>query len=309
MRRTRGVTARLDHLGDLARKFAWGVRTVGLPEALRGAVRLAALRWRRPERARITLRSGPVLEYAVPAQVAPALVVFRDLIDPEFAFLRAVARPDWLVLDVGAAIGQFTTFAARLPVAHVHAYEPNAANLESLHRNLDLNDVAARVSVHAAALGETEGEVVFEETDNAYLSHLSSTGQGVRVPVHTLDAEVERLGLDRVSVLKVNVAGHEPAALAGGSDLLRAGRADILVLLIGEQSLGAYQQCQQWGYRFFFFHPRRRELHPVTELSTAGLSRRPWPARHVIGVHQGAIDRGLLASVAILDRDHGATVG
>ena len=309
MRRTQGVPARLDHLGDLARKFAWGVRTVGLLEALRGVARLATLRWRRPPRARITLRSGPVLEYAVPAQVAPALVVFRDLIDPEFAFLRAVARPDWLVVDVGAAIGQFTTFAARLPVAHVHAYEPNAANLETLRRNLDLNGVTGRVTVHAAALAEAEGEVVFEETDNAYLSHMSSSGEGVSVPVHTLDAEVERLGLDRVSVLKVNVAGHEPAALAGASRLLGDGRADVLVLLIGEQSLAAYEQCAQWGYRFFFFHPRRRALHPVTELTTAGLSRRPWPARHLIGVHQGAIDRGLLGSLTVVAGDPGATVG
>lgn len=287
----------------LARKFAWGARTVGLPEALVGILRLAALRWRHPTRARTTLRSGLILDYAVPSQVAPALVVFRDLIDPEFAFLRTVAAPDWQVVDVGAAIGQFTAFSARLPVAHVHAYEPNGANLESLHRNIALNDVTGRVTVHIAALAETEGELVFEETSNAYMSHLSTSGTGTRVPVRTLDAEVERLGLDRVSVLKVNVAGHEPAVLAGAAGLLRDGRADVLVLLIGEQSHESYRQLEQWGYQFFFFHPGQRLLYRVTDFSRAGLARRPWPARHLIGVHEEAIGRGLLGSVGVTTGD------
>lgn len=305
-----GWGARLRHgrfeLMSAVGKLVWGARTVGALATATGVLRLLGLRLRRPERSRVRLRSGAVLDFAVPSQVAPALVLFRDLIDPEFAFLTAISRPDWVVLDVGAAIGQFSVFAARLPVARVHAFEPSPANLESLARNLELNGIADRVEVHRLALGDRDGEASFATAGNTYLSSLAGSEDGdpgstVTVPLRRLGDVVTELGLPRVDVLKLNVAGYEPGVLAGAEPWLSAAGADILVLLIGDESVPWYERCVDWGYHFYFFHPRERRLLPVTSFDSHTLRHPAWPARHLIAVHRDAIARGVLAGVAVAD--------
>jgi len=274
-------------------KLRWGARAVGVVPALGGALRLARIRRGDPRWSAVTLRSGAVLGFEVPSQVPTALVVFRDLIDPEFAFLAAVARPDWTVVDVGAAIGQFSVFAGRLPVAAVHAYEPSGANRSSMARNLDRNALSGRVEIHAVALSDHTGEAAFETAGNTYLSrldrHPATSGAHEVVAVRTLTDEVQRLGLERISVLKVNVAGYEPEVLAGAAPLLAAGAVDILVLLIGTRSIPWYARCEEWGYDFYFFHPEHRVLHRIRSLDETSLQRPPWPARHVIGIRRDVV--------------------
>ncbi len=288
-----------------AGKLVWGARVVGVRRTVVGMVRLVSLRLRRPPRATVRLGSGAVMEFAVPGQVAPALVLFQDLIDPEFALLAELSRPDWVVLDVGAAIGQFSVFAARLPSAVVHAFEPSPANLTTLAGNLERNAVAGRVVVHPVAVGESEGEASFSTADNAYMSGLVSdptdSAPSVTVAVRRLTALVDELGLERVDVLKINVAGYEPGVLAGAEPLLRAGRADVLVLLIGDASMPWYERCASWGYRFFFYHPKQGRLLPVTSFDSHTLRHPEWPARHLIGVHTDAIARGVLRHVPVAE--------
>ena len=292
-----------------ADKLVWGARVVGVPRTVLGLGRLVALRLRRPSRAMVRLRSGAVMEFAVPGQVAPALVLFQDLIDPEFALLTELSRPEWVVLDVGAAIGQFSIFAARLPSAVVHAFEPSPANLRTLAVNLAHNAVSDLVVVHPIAVGESDGEASFSTPHNAYMSGLATgpgdSGKTVTVAVRRLTGVVEGLGLDRVDVLKINVAGYEPGVLAGAEPLLRAGRADVLVLLIGDASVEWYERCADWGYRFFFYHPKQGRLLPVTSFDVHTLRHPAWPARHLIGVHSDAISRGVLRHVPVAETIRG----
>ena len=286
-----------------AHKLVWGVRTVGVGATIQGSARLIALRVRRPTSAAVHLRSGGTLTYDYPSQLVPALVVFGDLIDPEFEFLRLVSKTSWIVIDVGAGIGQFSVFAARLPSAAVHAFEPSIANIRSLRRNVELNGVSDRVVLHQTALSAESGEAFFTTAPKAYLSRLDSVvgaADGTLVPVRTLSDECRDLGIDRVDVLKINVAGFEPAVLEGADPFLSEGRADVLVLLIGTQSLTAYGRLAGHGYRFFFFHPIERVLHEVARFDDEFLVTRPWPARHVLGVHTSAIERGILGRIEIV---------
>src|SRR5262245_24553105 len=82
-------------------KLRWGTRTVGWMYTVLGGLRLFWLWFTRPRTVEVRLRSsGAILGFAYPTQLVPALVVFGDLIDPEYAFLAAVVRPDWIFLDV-----------------------------------------------------------------------------------------------------------------------------------------------------------------------------------------------------------------
>jgi FkbM family methyltransferase len=282
------------------RKLRWGVAVVGPFATARGLVRFAGLRLRRPLRAQVTLRSGFSLSFLYPSQAAPILLIFGDLVDPEYPFLRAIARPDWRVVDVGAAIGQFTVFSAKLPAAVVHAFEPSSQNVESLKLNLRNNRVEDRVSVHQLALSDHEGQMAFATDAVAFTSGLSerprvSAGAVETVPVRRLDAYARDLGLERISVLKINVAGHEPEVVEGADELLRGLRADVLVLLVGLRSIPYYERLASYGYRFFFYHPARRTLHEVTTFDEPTFQTPPWPARHLIGLTPDMISGSLRA--------------
>ena len=290
-----------------AHKLGWGLRSVGIPATLRGAMRSTLLHLRRPRQSEIQLASGPVLEFDYPSQVPTALVMFGDLIDPEFAFLRYIARPGWIVADIGAAIGQFTLFAGTLPGARVHAFEPSGANIRTLQRNIARNRLGDRVQVHQLALGDKAYEAAFQTTDHTWVSHLAPSSSPAALLEHTetvqvrpLAAELERLGVEHLSVLKINVAGYETAVLAGAEPLLKRGGADILVLLLGLASLPEYAKLADWGYRFFYFHPREAALYEVTQFDAASvLDDRPWPARHILAIHNLALARQVIGDLAI----------
>ncbi|WEX75007.1 FkbM family methyltransferase [Sinorhizobium numidicum] len=239
------------------------------------------------------MRCGPVLEFGFPSQVPHVLLAFGDFIDPEYAFLRKIYRPGWIVADVGAAIGQFSVFAATLPAAKVHAFEPSSANVAALSRNIVRNGVSDRVEVHRIAFSNAEFEANFETRANAWLSGISETGTEL-VSVRTLTADFRRLGLDHVSVLKINVAGYEPQVIEGADAFLAKGGADILILLLGLASLPWYARLAANGYRFFYFHPNENALYEVTAFDADSvLAHRPWPARNIIAIHQSAMESRL----------------
>lgn len=284
----------------IADKFGWGLRVVGPLATLRGTGRFAGVWLGRPRRAEVRLRSGPILEFDYPHQFPPTLVLFGDFIDPEFAFLSDVAQPHWRILDVGAAIGQFSMFAAVcLPEASVHAFEPSGANVATLEHNIVRNGVEGRVVVHQAALSNKQDTARFQTAAKNWMSQLGDAagddGQGEVVAVETLEATLKDLHLDHVEVLKINVAGFEPAVLEGAMACLKRGQVDIMILLLGLKSLPLYAAIAALDYRFFYYHPRQRTLFEVTRFDEdAVLGHRPWPARHIIAIRNGALE-GLVA--------------
>jgi len=288
-------------------KLRWGAGIVGAGPAAVGVARLTALRLSRSSYAHAHLRCGVTVGFEVPAQVPPALVVFRTLIDPEYAFLDAIGCAG-IVLDVGAAIGQFTLFAAQHDDALVHAFEPSGRNVATLQRNLAENGLVERVHVHHIALADWDGEQEFVTQGNTYLSRPDAGDApgalAERVPVRALDGVCAELGLDRIAVLKVNVAGFEPVVLAGAQTLLARGAIAVMVLLIGERSIAWYERCAGWGYRFFFYDPAARALHELGELTLDALEHPPSPARHVLAIHEGAIADGRLGAIPIVAQRH-----
>ncbi|WP_456695321.1 FkbM family methyltransferase [Aeromicrobium sp. P5_D10] len=296
------VAPMLNQMRRSAAKLRWGVKVVGPVAALNGLFRLAGLLLRRPAEGIVHLRSGPVLGFSYPRQLVPALVAFGDYIDPEMDFLRRVSRPDWVVLDVGAAIGQFSVFAAMLPTAHVHAFEPSSDNITTLKANLRRNRVADHVTIAHMALSDSDAEMTFPTLQNPFLSRLDhgqGSVSGEPVSVRTLSGTVDILGLEHVNCLKINVAGFEAEVLEGSAAFLARQGADVLVILISEGSVPWFPKIAALGYRFFYFHPPRNTLYEVEDLDDVSHDR-PWPARHLIGVSGHGIERGLLDQVEVV---------
>jgi FkbM family methyltransferase len=166
-------------------------------------------------------------------------------IDLMRAFLPLASRAT-LLLDVGAALGYYALAAAVAnPKLRVVAFEPTPGTYDYLVRNVELND-ASNVTSEQLALGDAEGRLEFYVTRNpkfpgmAQLAGTSGfdsdgatrggiTPDRVDVTVVTLDGYVaERLGGQRVDLLKLDTEATEDRVLAGAGRVLSEHRPVVL---------------------------------------------------------------------------------
>ncbi len=132
---------------------------------------------------------------------------------------RRTLRPGATVVDVGAQFGYFSLVAARGvgPRGRVFAFEPVPANLELLRRNIEMNGLSAVVEVVQNAVSDRGGPVdmfVFAASDShsIYRHPRASVREVIAVTCVTLDEFLEGRPVD---LIKMDIEGHEPRALAG----------------------------------------------------------------------------------------------
>ncbi|TBR20121.1 FkbM family methyltransferase [bacterium] len=138
-------------------------------------------------------------------------------------------QPGQCVLDAGANIGVYATFAARRvgPEGTVAAFEPHPGNCSVLRENAARNGLAW-LKVFEAALDEKPGEAelfVHERAINHSL--VRRTGRSVRVRVTTIDAAVAELALKRLDILKIDTEGNVAGILRGARETLKRFRPRI----------------------------------------------------------------------------------
>jgi FkbM family methyltransferase len=139
---------------------------------------------------------------------------------------RLADRED-AALDVGANIGYFTLLlAARC--REVRAFEPHPMLHRALARNVEMLGAAARkVTIYECAVSDRTGTAMLSipaefsvDPTGASLVASDDAVAVEEVPTVRLD---DVLGTSRVGVLKLDVEGHEAAALAGAERALMAG--------------------------------------------------------------------------------------
>lgn len=123
-----------------------------------------------------------------------------------------------LFLDVGANIGSYTILAAGVRGAEVWAFEPDPGTARLLARNIELNDLGARVRLLQCALGPVSGETSFTiglDTANRVASASETCVRRVRQ--ERLD---ELIGDHRPVMMKIDVEGYEEEMLQGAAATL-----------------------------------------------------------------------------------------
>ncbi len=139
------------------------------------------------------------------------------------AALRARLRPGATFLDIGANIGVFTGLGASLvgPEGRVIAVEPIARNVDLIERMCRGNGFA-NVDVIRAAASDCAGSIALRTertTSNATTPAAAGvrlraeSGTTVEVPAVALDDLLA--DLERLDVVKIDVAGMEPRVLRG----------------------------------------------------------------------------------------------
>lgn len=126
-------------------------------------------------------------------------------------------KPGDVVLDVGANVGTYALWAAARvgPEGRVVAVEPHPGNFALLKKNAEENGFVWLTPVQAAASDAPGRARLYIHPRAINFSLVRKTEQHVDVEVLTVDGLAERLGLSRVSLIKVDVEGSEPAVLKG----------------------------------------------------------------------------------------------
>ena len=151
----------------------------------------------------------------------------------EHQLLRELRGDARVILDVGANVGDWSAVVIeRWPqLERIVCFEPGVAASERLERRFGEDP---RVTVVRSFLTDRAATLTFWEEPNGGTMSSAVAGYGGPGAVArtlegtTLDAELERLGLSHVDILKVDAEGLDLRVLRGASAALKAGRIDVV---------------------------------------------------------------------------------
>jgi len=147
----------------------------------------------------------------------------------ELHLVPHLAQRHRVSIDVGAHKGLYTYAMARCS-AHVHAFEPNPKLFAILRRG-----AAANVTAHNLALADRTAEAELRiPVSGSRVSNQRGSLSAVAVPDHFRSLAVrasrlDDLGIADVGFIKIDVEGAERLVLAGGRDMLRRDRPNLLI--------------------------------------------------------------------------------
>jgi FkbM family methyltransferase len=179
-------------------------------------------------------------------------------------FIRTEVGSGDVFYDIGANIGLYTLVAGRRVGAEglVCAFEPHAANVMNLLRNVAENGLGDRVKVISAALNDSNGFFTFDYRSaepGSALSRLESEGAVGEefAPVFSelkYATSVDSLEADGVippaDLVKMDVDGNEPLVLRGMRQQLSAKRRPraVQVEIDPEVRQEVHELMEEYGY-------------------------------------------------------------
>lgn len=209
------------------------------------------------------VRWGPGLEATINPSLdgsLRALYVAQWVRPTLVPILEASLQPGDLFVDVGANIGVYATWAAKLvgPTGAVLALEPVPTTRAWLERLCAQNDLR-NVGVIATAAGAEKGSAWMQTTDGASGLSRVTVGQqsDVEVAVTTLDL---LLGSQVPALIKIDVEGHELSVLRGSRHILERTRAPVVFEAPdfggGSGTIECVRLLESIGYRVLSLTPR-----------------------------------------------------
>lgn len=194
--------------------------------------RLLKLSGALPDREFIVKRQGLVWRLN-PADFMQQSLFWHGCMDSWDLFhLKSRIDAGTVFFDIGSNIGYYSLTIAQALAGQcrINAFEPNPSTFEKLSRNIQSNSMSAVINAHSVALSDrVETGHLVNCAGNSGASHLSSLAGGVPVAVTTLDAFMERSGMDRLDVVKIDVEGYEIRVLRGAQSTLSRFKPDLLI--------------------------------------------------------------------------------
>jgi FkbM family methyltransferase len=211
----------------------------------------------------------------VDEQDSLGLLATGDYEPYETSLLLSLATPGTTILDIGANIGFHTVQFARAvgPTGRVFSFEPDPDNLRVLGHNVRTNALANVVIVPNAVAATTGPLELFLSTENRGDHRVYDSGDGrhaIRIDAVAIDDVLAQVA-GPVSLIKLDIQGAEPMALAGMQRFLAkhpeawiATELWPIGLLRSGSSLEEYlAQLRALGAALLRIDERRRRLAPL----------------------------------------------
>jgi FkbM family methyltransferase len=123
----------------------------------------------------------------------------------------------------------------------VIAFEPDSLNFEKLKRNIALNHLTNVIAISKGVY--CKNALLNFDSSHDEAAHVLLDMQAEpnsRVPVVTLDSELDTLGIQRVDFIKMDIEGAEIEALKGAAKTLKSNSVHLAIasyhILNGEQT-------------------------------------------------------------------------
>lgn len=148
--------------------------------------------------------------------------------------LLGLLTPDHVFVDVGAGLGYYSLLAAALGCRAVYAIDPDPDHCAAIRQSIVANGFGSIELIEAAASDTTEPLTLWLNPGNDGDSRLDSHHDDAKpITVNAVRLD-DHLPMIRPAVVKMDVQGHEPRALAGAAGFLRRVRPVLIV----EESAG-----------------------------------------------------------------------
>lgn len=161
--------------------------------------------------------------------------------EPETVTWLDTLGPADVLWDIGANIGVYSVYAAKVRGASVVAFEPAAATFAALARSISLNGLDRQVDPYCLALADETraGRLHLRGAGAGHSQHgldAPASGMGAfdavaeqAIPVFTVDQISDLLALPKPTHIKLDVDGPELAVLAGAQRTLADTVKSVLV--------------------------------------------------------------------------------
>lgn len=197
-------------------------------------------------------------------------------------YFRNIVREGMVFFDVGANIGYYTIQAAARVGDNggVYSFEPVRSTFEKLQKNILINSFR-NVSANRLIIYEKECEMEIMPGDNGNTGSAKIPPKGVvskmnaeKVKAVTLDGFVEKKGVEKIDLIKIDVEGSELSVLRGMKNILEKMSPRLLIELT-ENTLKAHgtscrevlQYLKDSGY--FPYNIRRGKEKKMNESAVA----------------------------------------
>ena len=174
-------------------------------------------------------------------------------------FLRKFLKPEMVIADIGANVGEITLLAAkRLTRGRVLSFEPMPRVYAQLRRNIELNGFKNVSTFNMGLFHESGTLPLFVKSDNPYgmtnegVTSLFSDGtarQVSSVPLRRFDDVAEESGITRLDLMKIDVEGAEWMVLRGAQRAIERFRP-VIIAEISESNFHKAGYTTEDLYRF-----------------------------------------------------------
>lgn len=184
---------------------------------------------------------------------------FRDKNEAMWVYRRVMHREYPVLVDVGAGSGAYTLIASIHKTLQVVAIEPVESVRDVLVRNVELNKLEDRVSIHSFAAWHKDDTGLIKVPNDKTLSTLGEPlrfnefeSQGVTLK------PIDSLGLELVDIMKIDVEGAELMVLEGAVETIKKHKPFMLIECQDKNTL-------QFGYKAHVIKNYLEELGATTQ--------------------------------------------